>query len=908
MLRRIVQFGTLVVAVTGMGAIGAGCLDRPITSANPTTKTNFTVAQQANSIDKVDLLFDIDNSASMGDKQVYLEKAVPDLITRLVQPNCVDATTGAVLGTSMNGSCTAVTGSQIEFPPVHNMHIGIISSSLGTRGVTGTDNTGQSRFVCNPSPSEGQDSTGMFADGTAALNTHVDDRGELLSRSAPFTAPPGTAQSFEEEVALGNVGAEGFLDWFPTGPNWPANAMKTATEGISAPGAVLTPNATALSVAGALGTAETLEGDFGQLVAGVHTYGCGIESQLESWYRFLVQPDPYDSIQIVSGGHATWSGVDKTIIQQRHDFLRPDSLVAIIVLTDENDSEIDVRSVGGEGYLFMDQTFAPPRSTSACATDPGSGGCQSCPKGSTDPNCVMNGGKYSAEDDPAFYINVRHVHMQQKYGFSPQFPLQRYVLGLTSQKVPDRIHEYPAGAGSYEGGLSDTSQLACANPLFAGTLPNGTDLSVGGLCNATNAGTAARSSNLVFYAHIGGVPHELLQYKAGDKDANGNVVCTSAQAATGSCPQKDALTTADWTTILGAGAAGSGSGPYDYSGINPHMIEAHEPTRGVVQGAPANSGMGGGSDPINGRDWVTDGLTGSNPTHTLPVDREYACIFPLTTPRDCSQANDPLDSYACDCAATGLTSTSTTSSVPAVCGLAHPGQPYVACANGTPLGECPSGTNDYTTQYYAKTYPTIRELTLAEMMGSQGIISSLCPIHVTDQSPSGMDDPLYGYRPAIGAIVNRLKNALASQCLPQPLNAVETDGGLEVPCLILATLPKTKTGDEATACKQDGLSVPSASVLAEFNANQHALAMSNKLAVDLSTEATCQVAQLYVAPGDTCVNNTTGEAGWCYVTGKAAGACNTQAILFTAGTPPNGATVNLQCILANATSDGGGGG
>src|SRR5580698_9938603 len=41
---------------------------------------------------KVDLLFDIDNSAAMGDKQVYLMQAIPDLLGRLVQPNCVDAT------------------------------------------------------------------------------------------------------------------------------------------------------------------------------------------------------------------------------------------------------------------------------------------------------------------------------------------------------------------------------------------------------------------------------------------------------------------------------------------------------------------------------------------------------------------------------------------------------------------------------------------------------------------------------------------------------------------------------------------------------------------------------------------------------------------------------------------------
>jgi hypothetical protein len=47
-------------------------------------------------------------------------------------------------------------------------------------------------------------------------------------------------------------------------------------------------------------------------------------------------------------------------------------------------------------------------------------------------------------------------------------------------------------------------------------------------------------------------------------------------------------------------------------------------------------------------------------------------------------------------------------------------------------------------------------------MGTQGIISSLCPIHtVSVVTPTGGPDQLYGYRPAINAIVNRLKTPLA---------------------------------------------------------------------------------------------------------------------------------------------------
>src|SRR5581483_589558 len=116
---------------TGLGVIGAGCLSRPVEHTDPNLKTNFTAVVENKSIDKVDILFDIDNSASMGDKQDYLKAAIPDLVNRLVNPNCVDAN-GVSQGPSTNGTCTG--NNKPEFTPVHDMHLGIISSSLGARG------------------------------------------------------------------------------------------------------------------------------------------------------------------------------------------------------------------------------------------------------------------------------------------------------------------------------------------------------------------------------------------------------------------------------------------------------------------------------------------------------------------------------------------------------------------------------------------------------------------------------------------------------------------------------------------------------------------------------------------------------------------------------------------------------
>ena len=83
--------------------------------------------------------------------------------------------------------------------------------------------------------------------------------------------------------------------------------------------------------------------------------GCGWEASLESWYRFLVDPVPYQSLSrvVCRGSTSTMSNcvqpstgpdsrilLDDTLLAQRAAFLRDDSLVAIIMLTDENDCSI----------------------------------------------------------------------------------------------------------------------------------------------------------------------------------------------------------------------------------------------------------------------------------------------------------------------------------------------------------------------------------------------------------------------------------------------------------------------------------------------------------------------------------------------------------------------------------------
>jgi hypothetical protein len=314
---------------------------------------------------------------------------------------------------------------------------------------------------------------------------------------------------------------------------------------------------------------------------------------------------------------------------------------------------------------------------------------------------------------------------------------------------------------------------------------------------------------------------------------------------------------------------------------------------------PTGTPAGLGCDPINGGEWSTN-----------KQDLQFSCIFDLRpqyngTGKDCT---NPEYTNACDCATNALNAGTQ------------------LCSPTTP-----------TLQIYGKAYPSVREMAIAKAMsqstaGNQGIVSSLCPIHVTDNS-SG-NDPLFGYRPAVNAIINRLKTSLSNQCLPQKLTA---DSSGNVPCLILVQLP-TQVGPGAcanpgTACDNsqglfgpgdtpNGASGPivSQDILTKFCQTQEAAYTGAAGGpADPDTFPTCALEQLLPTTSTGAANTNdfpngaaggcaaAKDPGWCYVTGAAANGCP-QAILFTNGEPPHGATVSLQCIEQAVTVIGDGGG
>src|ERR1041384_1404683 len=75
------------------------------------------------SVDKIDLLFMIDNSPSMADKQVVLAQAIPDLVARLLSPACVDASGAAAAATPSDPGAPCPSGTTREFKPITNIHV-----------------------------------------------------------------------------------------------------------------------------------------------------------------------------------------------------------------------------------------------------------------------------------------------------------------------------------------------------------------------------------------------------------------------------------------------------------------------------------------------------------------------------------------------------------------------------------------------------------------------------------------------------------------------------------------------------------------------------------------------------------------------------------------------------------------
>ncbi len=549
--------------------------------------------------DKVDLLVMVDNSASMADKQAVLAQTVPDLVSRLTNPDCVDPTTRQfVARVDMGAACPA--GSEREFPAVVDMHVGIITSSLGGHGAD----------VCS-------------SGSALSYNPHMEDMSHLISR----TASGGTVATWQ---------SKGFLDWDP--------------------GAVSSPPGEADPAA--------LDQAFSDMVRGAGEDGCGFEASLEAWYRFLIDPAPYQKMVPVPCSSSDPnnscrgpSGIDQAVLQQRADFLREDSVVSIVMLTDEDDCSVQD---SGQNYVAVQalegsNPFHVARGTSACATAPASPDCVSCWSAdpTAHPECASGWGNPSV-DDP---LNLRCYRQKQRFGVDFLYPIGRYVDALTKS----------------------TLDTGAPNPLFCKTASGNT-------CTSK-----VRDRSQIILAGIVGVPWQDI---ARDPSDLGKGYKTAAEIP--------------WDVV--AGDVTSYVDPTD-----PFMKPSVEPRSGtnpITGDAISPPGSPYDANPINGHDW----------TVASGADLQYACVFDLPQPLDCTQMD-------CECSSDTM----------------------------SPLCQSPATGQYGTTQYRAKAYPGVRHLAVLHGIGSQAVVGSICAPNLT--APSLAD---YAYRPAISAVVDRIGKNLSA--------------------------------------------------------------------------------------------------------------------------------------------------
>ncbi|KYF87878.1 hypothetical protein BE17_52840 [Sorangium cellulosum] len=658
---------SLVIAGTGnlsgCGQVTYDWPDRPAPEPPPPPVDPPVAGPPETAIDKIDLLLAIDNSGSMADKQALLALAVPDLVASLVNPRCIHSTGEAppVAVRSPNDACPA--DFRREFEPIKDIHVGIISSSLGGHGASS----------CPASAS--------------ASNM---DMAHLLART-------------DERSGANDIPTyldKGFLAWDPDQKLAGEPGVPDAEDG----------EADLDTDSDADANDTSLIGQLTHMVKGTGQAGCGFEAQLESVYRFLVDPEPYASIEL-QDDIAVPTGLDEDILRQRREFLRPSSLLAILLLSDENDCSIREE---GRNYLVAEtrSSFRLWRPRSECAIDPGDRCCRSCSQNQdgcpVDPTCIGPDGelaKLSPEDDP---VNARCWDQKRRFGFDFLYPIARYRRAFTEAQIENRQGEL------------------VPNPIFSDLNPGDRD-------------TDIRDPGRVFFAGIVGVPWQDIARQNADGqpdllrglDERGEPVGGFKSASELAAPlldgALDGAISSTWELILGDPARSQP--PRD-----PFMIESMAPRAGSnpITGDAIVPPHEAGWNNLNGREYTVP--RGS----TREGDLQFACIFPLFEPKDCGGTTE-----GCDCReAADVTNDSPLCQPAAGNDLADP-QPRTA------------------TQVNAKAYPGLRELELIRELGPQGIVASVCPRQLADDDAAD-----FGYRPAIGAIVDRLKPALGAEPAP----------------------------------------------------------------------------------------------------------------------------------------------
>ena len=452
-------------------------------------------------VDKIDLLIVTDDSASMAPMQDVLASFIPDLVGRLTNPPCVDPQSRAwVADADFGEACPE--GSEREFPPLFDMHVGVITSSLGGFGST----------TCTENPDQNR-------------------QGRLQSRGLPV------------DPYLN----KDFLQWDPGG-RYDADGEDDATEFVS---------------------------HVKDIVMGVGANGCGFAAPLEAWYRFLVDPFPNTSYEPAPCSDTDTGmncvrpeGEDQTVLAQRRDFLRQDSLLVVMMLSDGLDCSVNPER-GGHFSLQREGTvgaFHLPPGTSACADDPSSPDCRSCWDVAIGSDEACNADLDEITDP----LNLRCWDQKRRFGRSFLHPIRRYVDGLTKTTL--------------EGGA--------LNPVFCTPSARGTD--------ASRCSRPLRGASDVVLMGIVGVPWQRLARDPNDISRGyrpaEQLSWTRADFEKRGETPPDSLDASHtvWDLVLGKTDPDSFEPDPNQGPMDPHMVQSVLPREGLEEFKPSNA------DPIHG--------------------------------------------------------------------------------------------------------------------------------------------------------------------------------------------------------------------------------------------------------------------------------------------------------------------
>ncbi|MEO6601478.1 MAG: hypothetical protein ABIQ16_16495 [Polyangiaceae bacterium] len=473
--------------------------------------------------DKLDVLFVIDNSVSMADKQNILKSSMPSFVNRLVNPLCVDAQGKPTAVQPASGALACVSGTR-ELKPVTNLHLGVITTSLGAHGGT----TG----VCT---------TGQVGDT-------LDDKAELIT-------------THRDNIAsyLGS----GYLSFDSAGQVGVSNVTSLIT-------------------------------DLQAMISAAGEHGCGYEAPLEAMYRFLVDPEPPLTVELVNGSSVR-TGVNSTLLTQRAAFLRPDSSVAVVILSDESDCSIVDEGAG----WFIGSSGRMPLATSACDGNPNDKCCRSCATNESSPpagcgaisedslcKTVPTGQLYATWDALHDSLNLRCFDQRRRFGFDLLYPIERYSDALTNPVVKNRAQEW------------------VPNPLLA-----------------ARDGKGPRSATLISVSLIVGAPWQ-------------DLATTSSLSVGHELQYLDGTGLSNsqrWPLLIGDRVAGTpATDPFMRESVAARSGQNPLTNAAIV----AATSMSPTANAINGHEQNLADL----------ADLQYACTFPLAAPKICASGDS-----ACDC-------------------------------------------------------------------------------------------------------------------------------------------------------------------------------------------------------------------------------------------------------------------